>query len=135
MLFDSLAPRLPKQLFVMSALSVDVDLCGEGSTGSHADETTSPCVVVSETLGSTGLTAVPNEDAKAQALAEHRARISRAHREAAQAATNAQLQRLREAQAANMTVEEYMIASEQRVSVNLYAAPDVKRALQERLSR
>ena len=116
-------------------MSATVDLLGESATGSHADESTSPCVVVSETLGSTGLTAVPNEDAKAQALKEHRARISRAHREAAQAATNAQLARLREAQAANMTVEEYMVASDQRVSVNLYAPPDVKRALQERLSR
>lgn len=105
------------------------------ATGGPVDDDATCSNEVSETLGGTGLTAVPNEDAKAQAIKEHRARISQAHREAAQAATNAQLARLRAAQAANMTVEEYMIATDTRSSINLYAPPDVKRALQERLSR
>ena len=98
--------------FASMALMMSANSSMHGTGGSTEDATCSN--EVSETLGSTGLTAVPDEKAKEQALKEHRARISRAHREAAQAATNAQLARLRAAQAANMSVEGETCPSMQR---------------------
>ena len=83
----------------------------------------------------TGLSAASEAEAKELALKEHRQRISRAHREAANAATEAQRQRQRAAMNAGMTVEEYMIASNMQVSRNLYASEAEKSALAARLTR
>ena len=55
------------------------------------------CPIYSSETG-TGLSGTSPEEAKEQALKEHRARISAAHREAALAATEAQRQRVRAAE-------------------------------------